>query len=428
MTRALIIAAPSSGAGKTTVTLGLLRALRRRGVAVASAKVGPDYIDPAFHAAASGRPCRNLDPWAMRPETLLSQLDLAADGADLLLVEGVMGLFDGAAEGGGSTADLAALLDLPVLLVQDVRGQTVSAAAVAKGFATFRDDVRIAAVLLNRVGSPRHADLIRPAFETLGLPVLGALPRAEGITVPSRHLGLVQAGEHANLEGFLEQAADAVEAAVDLEQLMTVAQPMGRHGDGSVAIPPLGNHIAVARDIAFAFAYPHVLDGWRTAGAEVSFFSPLGDEAPAVSADAVYLPGGYPELHAGRLAGAASFRQGMRAAAGRGAVIYGECGGYMALGSSLVDGDGIRHEMLSLLPVETSYADPRRQLGYRRITLAAKTPLGPVGARYRGHEFHFASEIGREPVPAFCESGVPGGTGAIVGRVFGSFLHLIDRA
>ena len=148
----------------------------------------------------------------------------------------------------------------------------------------------------------------------------------------------------------------------------------------------------------------------------------------AGSADAVYLPGGYPELHAGRLAGAASFRRGMRAAAARGAVIYGECGGYMALGTGLVDGAGARHEMLSLLPVETSYADPRRQLGYRRILLAAKTPLGPVGARYRGQEFHFASEIGREPVPAFCESGVPGGTGAIVGRVFGSFLHLIDRA
>lgn len=428
MTRALIIAAPSSGAGKTTVTLGLLRALRRRGVAVASAKVGPDYIDPAFHAAASGRPCRNLDPWAMRPETLACQLDLAADGAELLIVEGVMGLFDGAAEGGGSTADLAALLGLPVLLVQDVRGQTVSAAAVAKGFAGFRDDVRIAAVLLNRVGSPRHADLIRPAFEALDLPILGALPRTEGIAVPSRHLGLVQAGEQADLEGFLERAADAVEAAVDLDRLMAAAQPIERRGQGSVAIPPLGSHIAVARDIAFAFAYPHVLDGWRAAGAELSFFSPLDDQPPAASADAVYLPGGYPELHAGGLAAAVGFRQGMRAGAARGAVIYGECGGYMALGSGLIDADGVRHEMLGLLPVETSYAAPRRHLGYRRITLAAKTPLGPIGARYCGHEFHFASEIDRGPVPAFCESGTPGGTGAVVGRVFGSFLHLIDRA
>jgi len=428
MTRALIIAAPSSGAGKTTVTLGLLRALKRRGVAVASAKVGPDYIDPAFHAAASGRSCRNLDPWAMRSETLLSQLALAADGAELLLVEGVMGLFDGAADGGGSTADLAALLDLPVLLVQDVRGQTVSAAAVAKGFATFRDDVRIAAVLLNRVGSPRHADLIRPAFAALDLPVLGALPRTEGIAVPSRHLGLVQAGEQADLEGFLERAADAIEAAVDLDALMTVAQPIGRRGDGSVAIPPLGSRIAVARDIGFAFAYPHMLDGWRAAGAELSFFSPLGDEAPEAAADAIYLPGGYPELHAGQLAAADRFRQGMQVAAQRGAVIYGECGGYMALGEGLTDGDGVRHRMLGLLPIETSYAEPKRQLGYRRIMLVAKTPLGPIGTRYRGHEFHFASEVGREPVPAFCECGVPGGTGAIVGRVFGSFLHLIDRA
>jgi len=427
MTRALIIAAPSSGAGKTTVTLGLLRALKRRGIAVASAKVGPDYIDPAFHAAASGRACRNLDPWAMRPETLLCQLDRAADGADLLIVEGVMGLFDGAAEGGGSTADLAALLGLPVLLVQDVRGQTVSAAAVARGFATYRDDVRVAGVLLNRIGSPRHADLIRPPFESLGLPVLGALPRTDGLTVPSRHLGLIQAGEQADLGGFLERAADAIEAAVDLDRLMALARPIARRGEGSVAIPPLGSHIAVARDIAFAFAYPHALDGWRAAGAELSFFSPLADQAPSGSADAVYLPGGYPELHAGRLAAASSFRWGMQAAAARGAVIYGECGGYMTLGAGLVDGEGVRHEMLGLLPVETSYATPHRHLGYRRITLSAETPLGLVGAGYRGHEFHFASEIARQQVPFFCESAGHGPAGAIAGTVFGSFLHLIDQ-
>jgi cobyrinic acid a,c-diamide synthase len=428
MTRAIIIAAPSSGAGKTTVTLGLLRALRRRGVAVASAKVGPDYIDPAFHAAASGRPCRNLDPWAMRPETLLCQLDRAAEGVDLLIVEGVMGLFDGAAEGGGSTADLAALLGLPVLLVQDVRGQTVSAAAVAKGFATYRDDVRIAAVLLNRVGSPRHTDLIRPAFESLGLPVLGALARTDGIAVPSRHLGLVQAGEQADLAGFLERAADAIDAAVDLDRLMALAQPIVRRGESSAAIPPLGHHIAVARDIAFAFAYPHVLDGWRAAGAEIGFFSPLADQAPPASADAVYLPGGYPELHAGRLAASASFRRGMQAAAARGACIYGECGGYMTLGAGLVDNDGVRHEMLGLLPIETSYAAPQRHLGYRRIILSTETPLGPAGAQYRGHEFHFASEVARQNAPRFCESDGHGPAGAAVGRVFGSFLHLIDRA
>ena len=428
MTRALIIAAPSSGAGKTTVTLALLRALRRRGVRVASAKVGPDYIDPAFHAAASGRPCRNLDPWAMRPETLRHQLDRAADGADLLIVEGVMGLFDGAADGGGSTADLAALLKLPVLLVLDVRGQTVSAAAVAKGFMGFRDDVRIAGVLLNRVGSVRHADLIRPAFDGLGLPVLGALARTDAIALPSRHLGLVQAGEQADLEGFLERAADVVEGAVDLDRLMAVAGQIAGRAEPSVAVPPLGAQIAVARDTAFAFAYPHVLDGWRAAGADLSFFSPLADEAPSDRADAIYLPGGYPELHAGRLASADRFRLGMRTAAARGAVVYGECGGYMALGAGLVDGEGMRHEMLGLLPVETSYASPRRHLGYRRITLSAETPLGPAGTRYRGHEFHFAREIARSAVPFLCAGDGPGAGGAIAGRVFGSFLHLIDRA
>jgi cobyrinic acid a,c-diamide synthase len=426
MTAALIIAAPASGAGKTTVTLGLLRALRRRGIAVASAKVGPDYIDPAFHAAASGRPCRNLDPWAMRPETLRHQLDRAAEGADLLIVEGVMGLFDGAADGGGSTADLAALLGLPVLLVLDVRGQTVSAAAVAQGFAAYRDDVAVAGAILNRVGSLRHADLIRPAFAALGLPVLGALPRNEGITVPSRHLGLVQASEQADLESFLERAADAIDASVDLDALMALARPIPGNGAPTTAIPPLGRHIAVARDIAFAFAYPHVLDDWRAAGAELSFFSPLLDQAPSAEADAVYLPGGYPELHAGRLATATGFRRGMLAAARRDAAIYGECGGYMALGAGLVDGAGQRHEMLGLLPVETSYAHPRRHLGYRRITFTAATPLGPVGVRYRGHEFHFASEVARQATPFLCESDGHGAAGAVAGRVFGSFLHLID--
>ena len=428
MTRAIIIAAPSSGAGKTTVTLGLLRALRRRGVAVASAKVGPDYIDPAFHAAASGRPCRTLDPWAMRPETLRHEFDRAAEGAELLIVEGVMGLFDGAADGGGSTADLAALLGLPVLLVQDVRGQTVSAAAVAQGFATYRDDVTVAAVVLNRVGSARHAELIRPAFGHLGLAILGALARSDEITLPSRHLGLVQAGEQADLDAFLERAADAIDGAIDLDRLQDCARPISPTGATSVAIPPLGGQIAVARDTAFAFAYPHVLDGWRAAGAELSFFSPLADEAPAERADSVYLPGGYPELHAGRLAASGQFRQGMRAAAARGAAIYGECGGYMVLGAGLVDGAGTRHAMLDLLPVETSFANPRRHLGYRRITLAAETPLGSAGASYRGHEFHFASETARADVPPFCTRDGQGAAGAIVGRVFGSFLHLIDRA
>ncbi|HEV2676507.1 MAG TPA: cobyrinate a,c-diamide synthase [Aliidongia sp.] len=428
MTRALIIAAPSSGAGKTTVTLGLLRALRRRGVAVASAKVGPDYIDPAFHAAASGRPCRNLDPWAMRPETLRHQLGRAADGAELLIIEGVMGLFDGAADGGGSTADLAALLGIPVLLVLDVRGQTVSAAAVAKGFASFRDDVAVVGVVLNRVGSPRHAALICPAFDGIGLPVLGALARTDGIAVPSRHLGLVQAGEQVDLEAFLDGAADAIEAAVDLDRLQDCARPILRTEAPSVAIPPLGGQIAVARDTAFAFAYPHVLDGWRAAGADLSFFSPLDDQAPADQADAVYLSGGYPELHAGRLAAAGNFRRGMLAAAARGATIYGECGGYMVLGDGLVDGAAMRHAMLGLLPVETSFAVPKRHLGYRRIALCAETPLGAVGAHYRGHEFHFASETARSAVPHFGTSDGHGAAGAIVGRVFGSFLHLIDRA
>jgi cobyrinic acid a,c-diamide synthase len=438
---ALMIAAPASGSGKTVVTLGLLRHLRDR-VAVASAKSGPDYIDPAFHAAASGRPCVNLDAWAMRPETLDALAARQAEGADLLIVEAAMGLFDGApgpgSVGDGSAADLAARFGWPVVLVLDAGGQGFSAAAVLAGFRSFRDDVRIAGVIFNRVGSPRHEAILRRAAAHAGLPVLGLVPRLPALALPSRHLGLVQAGEHAALEAFLAAAGEAVGAGVDVEALNQAAllsppSPRGRGDSERFVIPPLGQRIAVARDTAFAFAYPHVLAAWREAGAEILPFSPLADAAPDPSADAVYLPGGYPELQAGRLAGNRRFLDGLRAAAGQGRSIYGECGGYMVLGTGLTDAEGHRHAMAGLLPVETSFAERRLHLGYRRAALAAATPLGAAGTVWRGHEFHYASILSEGPGEALFEAwdaeGAPlGRLGRRAGSVFGSFFHLIDRA
>lgn len=432
--RGLIIAAPSSGSGKTVLTLALLRALRDRKTVVASVKVGPDYIDPAFHAAASGRPCLNLDSWAMRPETFAALVARAGAGADLVVGEGVMGLFDGAVGGAGSTAEVAALTGWPVVLVVDAGGMAASAAALLRGFVSHRPEVPIAGAIFNQVGGAGHEAILREACAPLGVPVLGCVPRRAELALPDRHLGLVQAAEHAGLDGFLDTAAELIARHVDVATLAAVACPSRLSAEAfAPTLPPLGRRIAVASDIAFAFAYPFVLDGWRTAGAEVMTFSPLADEAPDPAADAVYLPGGYPELHAARLASNREFLDGLRRAAGSGATVYGECGGYMVLGRALLDGDGARHAMAGLLPVETSFAERRLSLGYRETELIEPGPLGEPGARYRGHEFHFARLLGTEAeTPLFrCRDarGEPAsGAGSRIGNVMGSFIHLIDSA
>ncbi|MEO1918898.1 MAG: cobyrinate a,c-diamide synthase, partial [Paracoccaceae bacterium] len=389
--KGFVIAAPHSGAGKTMITLGLLRAFRNCGVAVTSAKSGPDYIDPQFHQAASGTPCVNLDAWAMPPDRLQG-LAAAQDG-DLLVVEGAMGLFDGAPSddpmGRGSVADVAEALNLPVVLVLDAARQSQTAAAVVHGLASLRPSVKIAGVILNQIGSPRHGAMISRAIKALNIPVLGVVPRTEAMKVPSRHLGLVQAEEHTDLEAFIGAAAGLMLANVNLDRLLDLSTTIDR-ATRVAGLPPLGARISAARDTAFAFSYPHLLDDWRLAGAEVSFFSPLNDEGPAVDADAIFLPGGYPELYAGRLAQNSGFVTVMTAAKDRGALIYGECGGYMALGESLTDSDGAEHRMLGFLPVRTSFAARKLHLGYRGLTPICDLPwAGPLN----GHEFHYASVI-----------------------------------
>lgn len=433
----LVIAAPASGSGKTTVALALMRALSRRDVRVAPAKIGPDYIDPGFHATACGRPSVNLDPWAMRAETRAALIAGLSRDADLILAEGMMGLFDGAADGSGSTADLAAEAGWPILLVVDVTGQAASAAAVVRGFAAHRPDCAIAGVVFNRVGGGRHAGMLRHAMAAGGLdiPVLGCLPQAGGLTLESRHLGLVQAREQADIETVLIRAADWISEHADLTAIYRAAR-RGNQFDIETLAPPLlppGQRIAVARDAAFDFVYAHVLAGWRTAGAEIRPFSPLAGDGPDAGADAVYLPGGYPELHAGRIAANARFIDGLRAAAGRGATVFGECGGYMVLGETLTDADGAPHEMAGLLGVSTSFARRRLRLGYRRVRPLAGLPVGPgsPGARLAAHEFHYATVLKEEGRPLFAATDAlgedKGKYGLVRGSVSGSFLHLIDR-
>lgn len=430
----LILAAPASGSGKTIVALALIGALRRRGVTVAAAKSGPDYIDAAFLAAAAGSDCSTLDAWAMRPSIIAGAL--ATFRCDMVLCEGAMGLFDGIGAGAeGSTAALARLVGWPVVLVVDAAGLGASVAALVAGYARHRPETRLAGVILNRIGSDRHRDLLAAslAAELPDLPLLGALPRVADLALPSRHLGLVQASEHDALAALLDRAAALAERHVDLARLAALARPSSLAAAAAQApLPPLGQHIAVARDAAFAFAYPAMLAGWRKAGAALTVFSPLADEAPDPAADAVFLPGGYPELHAGRIAAAIRLRAGLAAAAQRGAVIYGECGGYMALGQGLVDAQGARHAMTGLLPLETSFAERRLHLGYRAARLIAAGPLGAKGARYRGHEFHYAT-IGTEAGAPLLdladgEGAALAPAGARIGTVMGSFVHLIDRA
>lgn len=429
----LIISAPASGTGKTTLTLGLLAALRARGLTVQPFKSGPDYIDPGFHSAAAGRASINLDTWAMGAG-MIGGLISVADGADLIVAEGSMGLFDGVATdgecGNGASAQLAALTGWPVVLVLDTSGQAQSAAAVAKGFALMRPDVRIAGVVLNRVASPRHEAMLRAGMEEVGIEVLGALPRRSEIEMPSRHLGLVQAGEQADMPRILDTAARFVAENVDLDRLLDVASATTITGQ-TAAITPPGQRIALARDGAFSFVYPHQLDGWRQAGAEILPFSPLNDEAPDDNADICWLPGGYPELHAGELAAATTFRTGLKAFADT-RPVHGECGGYMAMGAALIDKDGTRHAMAGLLGLVTSYAKRKMHLGYRLATLQTAMPGHAAGARLRGHEFHY-STILDQPDAALAQVVDAGGatvpeTGSRRGHATGTFFHLIAEA
>ena len=425
MTAGWLVAAPRSGAGKTTVTLGLVAALRRRGVAVRTAKSGPDYIDPAFHAAASGAPGVNLDSWAMAPALLDALAGRAADGAALLVVESAMGLFDGV-DGvpgrAGNGADIAARFGLPVLLVLDVSGQAQTVAAIARGFMLHDPAVRIGGIVLNRVASARHRHLAEGALAALGLPVLGAIPRDAALTLPERHLGLVQATEHASLADHLARLADMAEAHLDLATLLRLAGPFQA---AACAVPPMrppGQRIALAQDAAFTFTYPHILAGWRDAGADILPFSPLADEPPPDVADAAWLPGGYPELHAGTLAAAARFRGGLQHFAAT-RPVHGECGGYMVLGAALTDAAGIEHRMAGLLSHATSFARRTLHLGYREATLPDATVV-------RGHEFHYAtlSAPGTDAPYAVLRDATGtllGPSGGRRGGVTGSFFHAI---
>lgn len=336
-----------------------------------------------------------------------------------------MGLFDGAPPAGkGATADLAAILGLPVVLVVDVSKQAQSVAALVGGFANHAPTrAPIKALILNNVGSPRHEAMVRRALDPLNIPILGCVARDINLATPSRHLGLVQATERSDLETFLTYAGKAMAQCIDLDALMALFQPLTAATAQPQTIAPPAQSIAIARDAAFGFCYPHLINAWHAAGASLSFFSPLDDQAPQ-DADLVYLPGGYPELHAGSLAANQTFINGMR----RARAVYGECGGYMTMGQVLVDADGTAHKMLGLLDLQTSFATRKLHLGYRSLT--------PKGGLFdhdlSAHEFHYATTLSARGAPLFAVTDAEGtklaDMGLINGPHSGSFAHIIDRA
>ena len=415
------LAAPASGAGKTTVATGLMAALRRRGTTVAGFKVGPDYIDPGYHALATGRPGRNLDPVLVGEQRIAPLAAYGAAGAQLTVVEGVMGLFDGrtGTPGHGSTAQVAALLQAPVLMVVDVRGQGRSLAALLHGFRSFDPAVRIAGVVLNQVGSARHEQVCRQACAEVGLPVLGALRRDDALAVPSRHLGLVTAAEHAAAARVVQRWADAVAAQVDLDAVMSLAATLPaqlRWDPAAELVAAAGEPVvAVAAGPAFTFGYPEHAELLAAAGAVVAPFDPLHESLPPGTAGLV-LPGGFPECHAEALSANVALRAEVATLARCGAPVHAECGGLLYLCHSV---DGI--PMCGVLDAEAAMTD-RLVLGYRDAVALRESVLHPVGARVSGHEFHRTTVTPRAVAPAWAWSGAPP-EGFVQGGVHASFLH-----
>jgi cobyrinic acid a,c-diamide synthase len=434
----LVVAGTHSGAGKTTVTLALTLALRDRDVTIQPFKVGPDYLDPTYHALAAGRPCRNLDGWMMGEAAVRRSFARASEGAALSIIEGVMGLFDGAgpATEAGSTAEIAKWLAAPVLLVIDASGMATTAAALALGCAQYDPKAPLAGVIFNRVGSARHLAWLKEAVErATPLTVVGGLPEEAGIAIPERHLGLVGADRTILTDDVRARLAALAREWLDLRAITELAErapPLDVRAEATVHARRR-RRIGVARDEAFSFYYPDNLDLLEATGAELVFFSPLNDDVPPPGLDAIYLGGGYPELHAARLAAGEPMREAISRFGREGKSVYAECGGLMYLTRALHTLDGARYHMVGLLPGEVRMLSRRKTLGYREVEALEDLPHLAKGERARGHEFHY-SEWATEPaadgelVRAYAVAGRRGNPAGVEGyrwrNVVASYIHL----
>jgi cobyrinic acid a,c-diamide synthase len=437
-TPTIVIGGVSSGVGKTTVSIGLMAALARRGLRVQPFKVGPDYIDPSYHLAATGIPSRNLDSWMVPRAGLLELFHRACRGADIAVVEGVMGIFDGYSgrDEAGSSAQIAKLLDAPVLLLMDARKMARSAGAMALGYARFDPAMRVGGFLLNGIAGETHYRTVQEAIEGTGVgPVLGYLPRDPILAQPERHLGLVPTPERSLPEGFLDRLVGLVESHFDLDRIIAIAgadriEVAAGFRDGGTLFPPepLPQRavIAFARDEAFNFYYQDNLDLLEDHGARLVPFSPIHDRSIPDEVGALYLGGGFPEMHAAAISQNHAMLAEMRGAVEAGMPIHAECGGLIYLSRGVVDADGSRYPMVGALPGWCSMAGRRLSLGYLEATTLKATPLGPAGTEVRGHEFHYSHWDGQDDDSAAYQ--ITNRTGRVEGYARGnllaSFLHL----
>ena len=420
-----IICGTRSGSGKTTITLGILAALKRRGLTVQSFKCGPDFIDPTLHTMVTGTVSRNLDLRMAGASFCRSTFLKNSAGMDVSVIEGVMGLFDG---GDSSSAALAITLSLPVVLVIDVRSAAESVAAVLKGFELFNPAVRLAGVIFNRVGSPRHRQLIEDAVvQNCSTEILGFFPRDAQFTIPERHLGLHMGDESPLDKGQVDTLASAIERYIDVDRLLQVnkVEIAGLPQPSRFSLKKRRARLAVARDEAFCFYYQDNFDLFERAGIDCIFFSPLHDTGLPRNIDGIYLGGGYPELHAGQLCRNEAMRSQIRAWAEAGGVLYCECGGFMYMARELISLDGTRFSMAGVFPATIIMKDSLSRLGYREATLTADCMFGQSGDRLYGHEFHYSTikEIAPEVSSAFVlQDGRK--EGYMVGNALGGYVHL----
>lgn len=433
----LVIAGTHSGVGKTTIATGLMAMAARRGLDVQGYKVGPDYIDPGYHGIATGRPSRNLDAWMLGERTVRELFARSARGADIAIIEGVMGLYDGSGETSetGSTAHVAKTINAPVILVVDARGLARSAAAMVAGYAGFDRDVRIAGVIFNNAGSREHYRFLAEAVTgATGIPALGWVPKDPAISLPERHLGLVPAVERGGAAAAIAGLASRLEQAIDFNAVLRVASLAGELPPVSGGIfdsiePCRQVRIALARDRAFSFYYQDGLDLLEAFGAELVEFSPLADPGLPDGADAVYIGGGFPEVYAGELAANLPLFAGLRVAHERGMPIYAECGGLMYLCQAIIDGDGREHAMAGLVPGRARMGNRLAALGYVRAETLQDSVLGPRGEIYRGHVFHW-SELQDVPPGAPRAYRLAGRRsqgqldGYLAGNLLASYVHL----
>lgn len=426
----VVIAGVHSGVGKTTIVTGLLAALRARGLAAQSYKVGPDYIDPGYHQLATGRRAHNLDTWLMSPDEMVSVFCHTSQTCDIAVIEGVMGLFDGGKNGVSSTAAIAKLLKAPVILVIDAKSMGESAAAIVLGFMRYDPEIRLAGVIINRIGSPTHKTMVVEAITALGVPVLGALNRDSGLTLPERHLGLTPV-EETDAKAVVELMRCKTMEQIDVPAIEAIAHTASSLAGKTVTkAKPLSVRIGVAQDAAFSFYYPESIQMLELQGAVVVPFSPLSDsDLPEV--DGLLFGGGFPEMFAEQLASNMSMRAAVKRKASEGMPVYAECGGLMYLTKEITHFDGTGYPMAGVIPAVCSMQKRLETVGYVEATALQHTLLGPSGHVLRGHEFHFSRMQAENEADfpwAYCfvkaRTGVKYSAGFASGNILASYLHI----